>query len=210
MDLRALQQAVVTGDAPGLEAQVKQALVVGIAAAAVLNEALVPAMQEVGTRFECGEFYLPDMLVASRAMQRALQILRPHLVAQNVQPVGKAALGTVPGDLHDIGKKLVGMMLEGAGFEVEDLGVDVAPERFVEAAKNGAHIIGMSALLTTTMPAMQEVMAALERAGVRQQVKVMVGGAPVTQAYADAIGADGYAADAASAVRRATALIAAS
>src|SRR5690606_34783573 len=146
----------------------------------------------VGARFERNEFYVPEMLIAARAMQAGLNILKPLLVESGVEPIGKVAIGTVKGDLHDIGKNLVAMMMEGAGFEVVDLGVDVAPEKFVDAVKNGVNLIAMSALLTTTMTNMQTTINALNEAGVRDRVKVMVGGAPVTDAYAKQVGADGY------------------
>ena len=164
-------------------------------------------MAEVGRMFEEGEYFVPEMLIAARAMAAALGLLKPHLVEQGVKPIGKVAIGTVKGDLHDIGKSLVAMMLEGAGFEIMDLGVDVAPEKFVSALNDGAQIVAMSALLTTTMPNMKATIAAIEKAGLRAQAKIMIGGAPVTQAYADEIGADGYAPDASSAVRKARALI---
>jgi 5-methyltetrahydrofolate--homocysteine methyltransferase len=167
----------------------------------ILNEGLIPAMGEVGCRFEAGEYYLPEMLVSAQAMKASLNLLRPLLVERKVEPMGRVVVGTVQGDLHDIGKNLVSMMLEGAGFEVVDLGVDVPPGKFVEAAR-GAQVIGLSALLTTTMPTMGRVIPALKEAGVRDQVKVIVGGAPVTQAFADQIGADGYGPDASSAVRK--------
>ena len=164
-------------------------------------------MAEVGQLFEDGEYFVPEMLIAARAMSSALEILKPYLVDQGVEPIGTVAIGTVKGDLHDIGKSLVAMMLEGAGFEIVDLGVDVAPERFVEAIQNGAKIVAMSALLTTTMPNMKSAIQAIQEAGLRDQVVIMVGGAPVTQAYADDIGADGYSPDASSAVRKAKELL---
>jgi 5-methyltetrahydrofolate--homocysteine methyltransferase len=165
-------------------------------------------MVEVGEMYEKGEVYVPEMLVAAHAMKAGMEILRPELVKAGVEPLGRVALGTVQGDIHDIGKNLVSMMLEGAGFEVEDLGTDVPPERFVEAAQTGVDLLGMSGLLTTTIPAMPVVIHALEEAGVRDQIKIMVGGAPVTEAFQQEIGADGYASDAASAVRVAKALLA--
>jgi len=157
--------------------------------------------------FEAGEYFVPEMLVAARAMAAGLALLRPHLVEQGVEPLGKVAIGTVKGDLHDIGKSLVAMMLEGAGFEIMDMGVDSAPEKFVAAIKNGAQIVAMSALLTTTMPNMKTTIEAIKQAGMRDQVKVMIGGAPVTEAYAKEIGADGYAPDASAAVRKAKQLL---
>jgi 5-methyltetrahydrofolate--homocysteine methyltransferase len=167
----------------------------------ILNKALIAAMDEVGKRFEEGDFFVPEMLIAARAMQAGLRLLKPHLAEGGVKAAGKIAIGTVKGDLHDIGKNLVAMMLEGAGFEVKDLGVDVTPQAFVQAAQEGAQIIGMSALLTTTMSNMQGTIDALKAAGLREQVKVVIGGAPVTDAYARQIGADAYAPDASSATR---------
>ena len=164
-------------------------------------------MQEVGRLFEEGEYFVPEMLIAARAMSAALRILRPLLAAQGVEAIGKVAIGTVQGDLHDIGKSLVSMMLEGAGFEVVDLGIDVPVERFVEAARSGAQIVAMSALLTTTMTNMKVVIDALKAENVRDNVRVLIGGAPITQSYADEIGADGYAPDASSAVRVAQQLL---
>ena len=186
----------------------KSALAEGIKADTILNESLVTAMDEVGRLFESGEFFVPEMLVAARAMQTGLRLLKPHLLSSETKMAGKVAIGTVKGDLHDIGKNLVAMMLEGAGFEIVDLGVDVSPETFVKAARDGAQIIGMSALLTTTMTNMGVVIEALKTAGLRDQVKVLIGGAPVTQEYANKIGADMFASDASSAVRSARLLVA--
>jgi 5-methyltetrahydrofolate--homocysteine methyltransferase len=158
-------------------------------------------MQVVGQKFKCNEFYIPEVLIAARAMKMAMEKVKPLIADSGIEPVGRVAIGTVQGDLHDIGKNLVAMMLEGAGFEVKDLGTDVAPQAFVDAVKeHGVQAVALSALLTTTMPAMKETINALKEAGLRDKVKVMVGGAPLTQAYADEIGADGYAPDAASAV----------
>ena len=208
MDLNEIYQSVVDGDAAGVQKGVNEAMAGGLAADVILQKALIAAMEEVGKRFEEGEFFVPEMLIAARAMQAGLALLKPQLVAGGVQAAGRVAIGTVKGDLHDIGKNLVAMMLEGAGFEVQDLGVDVSPEAFVKAAQDGAQVIGMSALLTTTMPSMQSTLEALQTAGVRQQVKVMVGGAPLTEDYALKIGADAYAGDASSAVRAARRLLA--
>lgn len=194
---KTIHSKVLTGDAPGAREAVLAALAAGVEPGAILQQSLIPAMDEVGRRYEAGDYFVPEMLIAARAMKAGLAELKPLLVASAVEPVARVAIGTVRGDLHDIGKNLVGMMLEGAGFEVADLGADVAPERFVAAvAEDGVEIVGMSALLTTTMPAMASTIKALEEAGVRQQVKVIVGGAPVTEAYARQIGADAYAADA--------------
>jgi 5-methyltetrahydrofolate--homocysteine methyltransferase len=198
---------VIAGQAPKVEAGVKAALEAGTQAGEILYQAMIPAMAEVGARFERNEFYVPEMLIAARAMQTGLNILKPLLVEAGVEPVGKVAIGTVKGDLHDIGKNLVAMMMEGAGFEINDLGVDVPPQKFVEAAREGTDIVAMSALLTTTMTNMQVTVDALREAGVRDRVKVMVGGAPVTQAYAEQVGADGYAPDASSAATKAKAIL---
>ncbi len=204
-----IQQNVIDGDLDRTQDLVKQALNEKIPPEQVLKQGLITAMAEVGRRFECNEFYIPEMLVSARAMKGALAILRPHLVAADVHPVGKVVIGTVQGDLHDIGKNLVGMMLEGAGFEVVDLGVDVSPDKYVAAIKaNQPDLVACSALITTTMPHMETVIQALKTAGVRQQVKVMIGGAPVTAEYASKIGADGFAPDAAAAASLAKQLIA--
>ncbi len=193
--------AIVEGQMPVAVERVQHALDGGERADVILNQGLIPAMRRVGELFEEGEYFVPEMLIAARAMDKALQILKPHLVAQGVQPIGKVAIGTVKGDLHDIGKKLVAMMLEGAGFEIIDLGIDVLPEKFVGAVRDGAQVVALSALLTTTMPQMQTTIAALQEAGLRDQARVIIGGAPISQGYADQIGADGYAPDASSAVR---------
>ena len=199
--------AVKDGRKKIVEQLVKDALAEGVAAETILNEGLIVGMTELGEMFKTGEVYVPEILVAARAMKAGTTILKPLLVDENVQSLGTVAIGTVQGDLHDIGKNLVGMMLEGNGFTVVDLGEDVAPEKFVEAVKNGAQAIGMSALLTTTMPNMQVTIQALKDAGLRDQVKVLVGGAPITQEFADQIGADGYSTDAASAAELAKKLI---
>lgn len=206
MDLKKLFQHVVDGEAVEVQEGVQAALAEGINANIILKDALISAMDEVGRRFEAGDFYVPEMLIAARAMQGGLRVLKPHLVSAESKSAGKVAIGTVKGDLHDIGKNLVAMMLEGAGFEVHDLGVDVSPESFVKAAQEGMQIIGLSALLTTTMPNMVLIIEALKTAGLRDKVKVMIGGAPVTQDYANKIGADAFAPDASSAVRAARAL----
>lgn len=186
----------------------KRALAEGVPAPQIISQYLIPAMTEVGDRFKREEFYVPEMLIAARAMQRGLTVLKPLLVEGEFQPVGKVVAGTVEGDLHDIGKNLVCMMLEGAGFVITDLGVDVGPEKFVAAVReHEPNIVAMSALLTTTMPAMQSTIEALIDAGLRGRVRVMVGGAPVTEAYADQIGVDGYAPDAGAAVRKAKQLL---
>ncbi|MBQ1257739.1 MAG: corrinoid protein [Clostridia bacterium] len=207
-DMLAIAKAVEGGRKKVVDQLVKEALAEGVKAEVILNEGLVVGMTNLGEMFKNGEVYVPEVLVAARAMKAGTDILKPLLLNENVQSLGKVAIGTVQGDLHDIGKNLVGMMLEGSGFEVIDLGVDVAPEKFVEAVKNGAQAIGMSALLTTTMPMMKAVIEMLKAEGIREQVKVLIGGAPITQEYADQIGADGYSTDAASAAELAKALIA--
>jgi 5-methyltetrahydrofolate--homocysteine methyltransferase len=201
MDLTTIYEYVIDGNAPQVQAGVQAALTQGVAADVILNQALIAAMNEVGKRFEEGDFFVPEMLIAARAMQAGLTLLKPQLTESGVKAAGTVAIGTVKGDLHDIGKNLVAMMLEGAGFEVQDLGVDVAPEAFVKAVQNGAQVIGMSALLTTTMNNMKSTLQALQEAGLRSQVKVVIGGAPVTEVYAQQIGADAYAPDASGAVR---------
>ena len=206
-DLKALADAVIKGDQNSAVEITKAALGEGTAAKQVLDEGLIAGMDVVGARFKKNEVYIPEVLIAARAMKMAMEILEPELVKAGVEPVGKFLIGTVQGDLHDIGKNLVAMMLKGAGFEVIDLGVDVKPEQFVEQAKStGVHLLGMSALLTTTMPGIEKTIKALRDAGV--SAKVMIGGAPVTQTYAEKIGADGYAPDAASAVDLAKSLVA--
>jgi 5-methyltetrahydrofolate--homocysteine methyltransferase len=198
--LKEIHAKVIAGDASGVAEQVQAALDAGEKAGDILTQAMISAMQEVGQRFENGECFVPEMLIAARAMQTGLAILRPHLVAADIKPLGKVIVGTVKGDLHDIGKNLVSMMMEGAGFDVVDLGVDIEAAKFVEAVKeHQPDIVALSALLTTTMPSMQQTIDALSEAGIRSQVKVMVGGAPVSQAYADEIGADLFASNAAAA-----------
>ncbi len=205
--IEAIYQAVLDGNAPAAKAGVEKALAAGIAPDTILKEGLIAAMAEVGRLFEENEYFVPEMLVSARAMQNGLSVLKPYLAETGAQPTGKVIIGTVKGDLHDIGKNLVAMMLEGAGFEVVDLGTDVSPEKFVKAVyDHKPQVVGMSALLTTTMPSMGTTVKALQEAGVRDQVKVMIGGAPVTDAFAKQIGADGYAPDASSAVRLAKSL----
>jgi len=203
-----IYEAVLDGNAPAAKAAVEVALLEGVPVEVVLKEGLINAMAEVGRLFEENEYFVPEMLVSARAMQSGLNILKPLLAEIGAPSAGRVVIGTVKGDLHDIGKNLVGMMLEGAGFEVIDLGTDVSPEKFVKAAvDNDAAIIGMSALLTTTMPSMGATIKHLEEQGLREQVKVMVGGAPVTDGFAEQIGADGYSPDASSAVRLAKFLV---
>jgi 5-methyltetrahydrofolate--homocysteine methyltransferase len=206
--IQSIQENVINGQKAPVENLVRQALDAKLPPDEILNTGLIAAMKEVGARFEAGDFYVPEMLIAARAMQAGLAILKPHLVSGGIQSAGRVVIGTVKGDLHDIGKNLVSMMLEGAGFEIVDLGTDVAPEKFVAAIKeNNAGLLGMSALLTTTMSNMKLVLAALKEAGVREQVKVMIGGAPVTDSFAKEIGADGYAPDASRAVTLAKSLM---
>jgi 5-methyltetrahydrofolate--homocysteine methyltransferase len=207
MDLKEIYQFVIVGDMEGVESSVKAALAEGVESTIILNESLISAMSEVGRRYENGEFFVPEMLVSARAMQSGLRLLKPHLVASGVPATGRVAIGTVKGDLHDIGKNLVGMMLEGAGFEILDLGVDVAPDTFLDAVRQGAQIVCMSALLTTTMNNMGITIKALEDAGLRENVKVLIGGAPVTSEFAKSIGADAFAPDASSATRIARELL---
>jgi len=198
-DLQAIADAVIKGDRNTVSAETEKALSSGVPAADVLNQGLVAGMEVVGKRFKANEIYVPEVLIAARAMKAGMALLEPALAKAGVKPVGTVVLGTVKGDLHDIGKNLVGMMLTGGGLKVVDAGTDVPPEKFVEMVKSsGAQVCAMSALLTTTMPQMGAVVQALKSAGVK--VKTIIGGAPVTQSYADEIGADGYAADAASAV----------
>ena len=206
-DLKALADAVIKGDQNTAVEITKAAIQEGAAPKSVLDDGLIAGMDVVGARFKANEIYIPEVLIAARAMKMAMEVLEPELAKAGVEPVGKFIVGTVQGDLHDIGKNLVAMMLKGAGFEVVDLGVDVGPEKFVEQAKaSGAQVIGMSALLTTTMPGMEKTIKALQDAGVA--AKIIIGGAPVTQNYADKIGAHGYSPDAASAVDLAKSLVA--
>lgn len=203
-----LRQSVIDGEMDLTQELVEKALAEKIPAEQILKDGLISAMEEVGRRFECSEFYVPEMLISARAMKRGLALLRPYLTAANVEAVGKVIIGTVQGDLHDIGKNLVGMMLEGAGFDVVDLGADVSPDNYVAAVKeHHPDLVACSALLTTTMPGMKKVIILLEDFALRGRVKVIVGGAPVTAKYAADIGADGFAPDAASAASLARALI---
>ena len=206
-DYEELTSALISGKAPIVKELTEKALAEGESPQDVLTKGLVAGMNVVGQRFKNNEFYVPEVLIAARAMKNGMEVLRPKLVETGVQPVATVAIGTVRGDLHDIGKNLVAMMMEGAGFDIMDLGVDVKPEQFVEAVKSGAGLVCLSALLTTTMPAMGETINALKDAGARGNCRIMIGGAPVTQNYADEIGADGYAPDAASAVDAAKALL---
>ena len=209
-ELKKLYDAVVDGDAKTTLEMTKQALADGVTPEELVAKYMIPAMDEVGKRFEAEEYFVPELLLAGRAMKGALEVLRPLLAASGAKPAGKVIIGTVKGDLHDIGKNLVAAMLEGAGFEVTDLGTDVSPEKFVEAVgAKGANIVCLSALLTVTMPAMKTTLEALRSAGVRDKVKVMIGGAPVTDQYAREIGADSYSENASAAVAAARSLVAA-
>ncbi len=206
--LNEIYNGVIEGDAPLVQQKVKEALDQRVGAGVILNQGMIAAMAEVGRRFEEGDFFVPEMFIAARAMQSGMALLKPHLQQAEVKSAGRVAIGTVKGDLHDIGKNLVAMMLEGAGFEILDLGSDVAPEKFVEAVRiQGVDIVAMSALLTTTMPNMKNTVEALKAAGLREQVKVLIGGAPVTDAYAKQISADGYAPDASRAVALAKSIV---
>jgi 5-methyltetrahydrofolate--homocysteine methyltransferase len=206
-DLKALADAVVRGDQNTAVELTRAALAEGAPVKSILDDGLIGGMDILAARWKRNEVYIPEVLIAARAMKTAMEVLEPELAKAGVQPIGRFLVGTVQGDLHDIGKNLVAMMMKGAGFQVTDIGIDVPAEKFIDQVKSsGAQLVGMSALLTTTMPAMEKTLKAMKEAGVT--AKIMVGGAPVTQAYADKIGADGYAADAATAVDVAKKLIA--
>jgi len=205
--LERIYKCILIGDQTGTESAVADALKEGSAADCILYDVMVPAMDAVGALYERGEYYIPEMLVAAQAMRSGLAVVKPHLVEKGVEPLGVVAMGSVKGDLHDIGKNLVAMMLEGAGFQIIDLGIDASPEKFIDAVKSGAHIIGLSALLTTTMPEMKIIIDQLKEANLRDRVKIMIGGAAVKKDYADQIGADGFASNASEAVTLARVLI---
>jgi methylmalonyl-CoA mutase cobalamin-binding domain/chain len=206
--LTELYDKTLTGNGPAVLDLTRTGLGQGLGPETLLYEALIPALEEVGARFERGDFFVPEMLIAGKAMAGALEILRPLLAETGAEAIGTVVMGTVKGDVHDIGKNLVNIMFEGAGFQVIDLGVQVSPEKFVDAVKtHKPDIVGFSAFLTTTMPMFKANIHALTKAGLRDEVIVMVGGAPVTQEYADVVGADGYAADASAAVVKAKELI---
>jgi 5-methyltetrahydrofolate--homocysteine methyltransferase len=206
--IKNIYQGILEGDREAVIAAVQEAINTKMTAEKILKEGMMAAMGEVGRLFEEGEYFVPELLIAARAMQGGMVLLKPMLVSEDIEPVGRIVIGTVKGDLHDIGKNLVGMMLEGAGFEVTDLGSDVDSQKFVEAVKStNAQVVGMSALLTTTMSNMPSTIEALKAAGLRDKVKVLVGGAPLTKAYADQIGADGYAPDASQAAKLALSLV---
>jgi 5-methyltetrahydrofolate--homocysteine methyltransferase len=198
-DFQGIADALIKGQAPKVKELTQNAVNEGAAPGDILSKGLIAGMSIIGERFKKNEVYVPEVLIAARAMHAGMDVLKPLLAKAGVKPKGTFAIGTVKGDLHDIGKNLVMMMVEGAGYSIVDLGVDVTPDKFVQAAKNGAQVIGLSALLTTTMPSMKSSIDALSAAGIRDSIKIIVGGAPLTQAYADEIGADGYAPDAASA-----------
>jgi corrinoid protein of di/trimethylamine methyltransferase len=207
-DLTKLHDAILNGDAKMALAVTQEALAEKIDPVELVTKYMVPAMDEVGRRFECEEYFVPELLLAARAMKGSLNLMRPQLAAQGAKPVATVVIGTVKGDLHDIGKNLVSAMLEGGGFEIIDLGSDVAPEKFVDAVRtSNANIVALSALLTVTMPSMKTIIEALKQAGLRDRVKVMVGGAPVTSQYAQEIGADGYGESASTAVHMARKMV---
>jgi 5-methyltetrahydrofolate--homocysteine methyltransferase len=206
--LQQIHDSIVTGKSPVVIEKLDEALEQNLPLERIVNEGMIAAMGEVGRRFEKGEFFVPEMLVAARAMQKGMVHLKPYLAVSEIKSLGKVVIGTVKGDLHDIGKNLVSVMLEGAGFTIKDLGTDVASEKFVQAVQEEKpDVLALSALLTTTMPSFIGVLSALEAAGVRQSVKVLVGGAPVTETYARQVGADGYAPDASRAVSAAKVLV---
>jgi 5-methyltetrahydrofolate--homocysteine methyltransferase len=210
IDLSKLTEAVLNGDAKGAVAITQEALAAKVDPQELVTNYMIPAMDEVGRRFEAGDCFVPELLISARAMKASLELIRPLLAARGAKPVGRVVIGTVKGDLHDIGKNLVSSMLEGAGFEVVDLGVDVSPEKIINEIKaKKVDLLALSALLTTTMPSMKVVIEELKKAGIRDQVKVIVGGAPVTQRYATEIGADGYSDNANGAVGLARKLMAA-
>jgi corrinoid protein of di/trimethylamine methyltransferase len=208
-DLSKLTEAILNGDARGAVAITQEALAAKVDPQELVTNYMIPAMDEVGRRFESGDCFVPELLISARAMKASLALIRPLLAAQGAKPVGRVIIGTVKGDLHDIGKNLVSSMLEGAGFEVVDLGVDVSPEKIIgEIKAKKVDLVALSALLTTTMPSMKVVIEELKKAGIRDQVKVIIGGAPVTQRYATEIGADGYSDNANGAVGLARKLVA--
>ena len=208
-DPQRLYQAILDGDQKTSIAVTRETLAEGVAPLELITTYMIPAMDEVGRRFECQDYFVPELLLSGRAMKGALELLRPLLAASGVQPAGRVVIGTVKGDLHDIGKNLVASMLEGGGFEVVDLGADVSPEKFIEAVRErNANIVCLSALLTVTMPSMKTTIQALDQAGLRDKVRIMVGGAPVTSQYAQSIGAAGYSENAAGAVALARNLLA--
>lgn len=206
--LKDIKSALMKGDRDVVSRLAREALEKGLGVKVILNEGLMAAMEVIGARFKCNEIFIPEVLISAKAMQAGIAVLEPHFLKCGIKPVGNVAIGTVKGDLHDIGKNIVSMMLKGACFNIVDFGIDVPPQKFVDAVKRGGvDIIAMSSLLTTSMPSMKETINALKESGIRDKVKVMIGGAPVTQNFADSIGADCYAKDAASAVDEAKALL---
>ena len=202
-----LKESLIGGKAAQVKELVQSAIDEGMGVKEILNEGMIAGMAVVGAKFKANEFYVPEVLIAARAMHAGMEILEPLFAESGIKPIGRIAVGTAKGDLHDIGKNLVIMMLKGAGFQIDDLGIDVPPEKFVSAVADGANVIAISALLTTTMPGMKDVIETLEKEGMAGKVKTMIGGAPVTQSYADEIKADGYAPDASSAVDKAKELL---
>jgi 5-methyltetrahydrofolate--homocysteine methyltransferase len=206
--IKSVYDAVLAGEADAVKKNIQISLDAGLDPNLILNEGMIGAMREVGQRFEAGDFFVPEMLISARAMQGGMALLKPHLQQGDVQSSGKVVIGTVKGDLHDIGKNLVALMLEGAGFEIKDLGTDVAAEDFIAAIKSeNPDILALSALLTTTMPSMKQTIEAVKEAGLRDQVKIIIGGAPVTEDYSRQIGADGFSPDASRAVGLAESLL---
>jgi 5-methyltetrahydrofolate--homocysteine methyltransferase len=207
--LKQIGEALMRGDRAGVSASVNAAVSKGIEIREIMDDGLIAAMEVVGRKFKANEVFIPEVLISAKAMHEGMAMLEPHFVKCGIRPVGRVAIGTVKGDLHDIGKNIVSMMFKGACFEIDDLGIDVSPEKFVDTARaKGVDIVAMSSLLTTSMGAMRDTIKAISAAGLRDKVKIMVGGAPVTQEFADSIGADGYARDAATAVDKARELLA--
>jgi len=199
--LKDMQEALMKGDRAAVSTLTRQAIECNVAIKDIMDNGLVAGMEVIGKRFKANEIFIPEVLISAKAMHAGMAILEPHFVKHGIKPLGKVIIGTVKGDLHDIGKNIVSMMLKGSCFEIDDLGIDVSPEKFVNAARaKEAHIVAMSSLLTTSMNSMRDTIAALKDAGLRDKVKIMVGGAPVTKEFAESIGADGYARDAATAV----------
>lgn len=206
--LRSIKEVLMKGDRNGVEELTRQALEQGIAVRDIIDRGLVAGMEIIGAKFKANEIFIPEVLISAKAMHSGMAILEPHFVKYGIKPIGRVLIGTVKGDLHDIGKNIVSMMLRGACFEISDLGIDVSPQKFIDAAKNKeVDIIAMSSLLTTSMNAMRDTIKGLDAAGLRDKVRVMVGGAPITQEFAASIGADGYARDAATAVDKAKELL---
>jgi len=203
-----IKEALKKGDRAGVAELVKKALDSGIEVRKIMDEALISGMEDIGARFKKNEVFIPEVLISAKAMHSGMAVLEPHFVSCGIKPIGKVVIGTVKGDLHDIGKNIVSMMMKGVCFDVEDQGIDVSPAKFVDAVRrSGADILALSSLLTTSMPSMRETIKALKDANLRDKVKVIVGGAPVTQDFADSIEADGFARDAASAVDKAKELL---